>query len=634
MKKRILSLLLAVLMVATCVTIPAEAAEKINKFEFAVSSNDEKAVEMLVNEDYVATVNLLNDTVDQQSVELYLAMQNVAGLGIDEKREETFTFATGLESQQRSLTQYLTELAPGNEFAATVNGSVNGKGFTYEVEGASKEANGKITGTWVAEPTKKAEVQAAWAELMEYVDTDTTTADSKVVIPNGATLQIGRELLSFESEEDLVLNNLNNTSGAIDNIKANVKLETLEEADDEIVVFMPEGATLQVSSSVAVLNEDTKITVTGLELDEEATPLEDLRTAANAAENRNFELIKTAMLLVNDVIASVNGQTIDVNITTADYEDVLEDMSNAGGKVNIDLVNIMSDLSVDTTTKNIEVAEKAYNDALELLAIIDKTKLTKDQLEVIEDWEHYVEVAGVKIEKAKVVVEKEEAKAEVAAQKAAAEKAAAEKAQKEAELATLKAAAATQNEAAKKVLALTAKATAKVTVKTSGTKVTATWDAVEGAEKYAVIVVKNGKEEAPVMVTETTYEVSAPGTKVAIIVAPVATFENVEYTGKEVTSKSVVVKPARPTVKVNKSGKKFKVTVKKASVTGYQIQTAKNSKFTKNLKKYTVKGKKVSKSYKLTTLKKGTNYVRVRAYKTISGKKYYSSWSKAVKVKR
>lgn len=71
---------------------------------------------------------------------------------------------------------------------------------------------------------------------------------------------------------------------------------------------------------------------------------------------------------------------------------------------------------------------------------------------------------------------------------------------------------------------------------------------------------------------------------------------------------------------------------KTAGVTGYQIQYSTNAKFTKPAIK-TVKG--ASKySYKVSKLKGGTRYyVRVRTYKTIGGKNYFSTWSGAKSVK-
>ena len=70
-----------------------------------------------------------------------------------------------------------------------------------------------------------------------------------------------------------------------------------------------------------------------------------------------------------------------------------------------------------------------------------------------------------------------------------------------------------------------------------------------------------------------------------------------------------------------------------ARITGYQIQYATNSKFTKNAKK--VKVKKYTRiSKQIKGLKKNKKYyVRIRTYKTIKKKTYYSKWSKAKSLK-
>ena len=79
--------------------------------------------------------------------------------------------------------------------------------------------------------------------------------------------------------------------------------------------------------------------------------------------------------------------------------------------------------------------------------------------------------------------------------------------------------------------------------------------------------------------------------------------------------------------------KKQATKMSKSVITGYQIQLATNKAFTKNKKTVTVAGySKVSR--KVTGLKaKTTYYVRIRTYKTVSGKTYYSTWS-AVKYKK
>ena len=77
----------------------------------------------------------------------------------------------------------------------------------------------------------------------------------------------------------------------------------------------------------------------------------------------------------------------------------------------------------------------------------------------------------------------------------------------------------------------------------------------------------------------------------------------------------------------------FKATWKKVSpISGYQLQYATNSKFTKGKKTISVSKSSTSKTVSKLKRRK-TYYVRIRTYKTVSGKKYYSSWSSYKKVK-
>lgn len=88
-----------------------------------------------------------------------------------------------------------------------------------------------------------------------------------------------------------------------------------------------------------------------------------------------------------------------------------------------------------------------------------------------------------------------------------------------------------------------------------------------------------------------------------------------------------------------KSSKKKELTVKwkkNTMVSGYEIQYTTDKKFKKSVKKAVIRKNKTAS----TTLKKLTGnkkyYVRIRSYKTVNGKTYYSSWStvKSATVKK
>ncbi|MCI8363465.1 MAG: family 43 glycosylhydrolase [Eubacterium sp.] len=98
------------------------------------------------------------------------------------------------------------------------------------------------------------------------------------------------------------------------------------------------------------------------------------------------------------------------------------------------------------------------------------------------------------------------------------------------------------------------------------------------------------------------------------------------------TDKKTEVVLAKAKIKSLKKGKKnqAKLVIKKVKgATGYEVVYAKNKKFSKAKKLSTKKT-----SVTLKKLKKGTYYVKVRAYKTaVKGKKSYGSYSSLKKVK-
>jgi hypothetical protein len=95
-------------------------------------------------------------------------------------------------------------------------------------------------------------------------------------------------------------------------------------------------------------------------------------------------------------------------------------------------------------------------------------------------------------------------------------------------------------------------------------------------------------------------------------------------------------KPATVTIKTPSTNKKHQIIAKWKTVadgTGYNVQYSKSKSFSSVIASKYISG--ISKtSYTGKNFTKGkTYYVRVRAYKTVNGTKYYGSWSKVKSIK-
>ena len=103
---------------------------------------------------------------------------------------------------------------------------------------------------------------------------------------------------------------------------------------------------------------------------------------------------------------------------------------------------------------------------------------------------------------------------------------------------------------------------------------------------------------------------------------------------KPAAVKKVTVKAT--TLKKLKKGKGALTVIwnKKSGVSGYQIQYSTNAKFKKDQKTVTVKGAKKNKKVIKGIKNKKKYYVRIRTYKTVNKKNYYSKWSKAKSIKK
>ena len=166
--------------------------------------------------------------------------------------------------------------------------------------------------------------------------------------------------------------------------------------------------------------------------------------------------------------------------------------------------------------------------------------------------------------------------------------------------------------------------------KASNVRLSATSYTYDGKVKTPAVVVKDSKGKT--LVRNTDYTVSyASGRKNVGQYAVKITFKG-KYSGTKTLY--FTINPKGTSIsKVTAGSKKFTVKWKKQSTqtTGYQIQYSTSSKFS-NAKTVTVsKNKTTSKTVSKLKAKK-KYYVRVRTYKTVNGKKIYSSWSKAKAV--
>ena len=160
------------------------------------------------------------------------------------------------------------------------------------------------------------------------------------------------------------------------------------------------------------------------------------------------------------------------------------------------------------------------------------------------------------------------------------------------------------------------------------------WNKVSGASGYQLQQYKNSKWTTIKTTTATAYTVSklAASTTYKFRVRAYKTISSKNYYS-DWTNLTTPTKPSTVSISSLKSSKSKQLTVKwkKLNCTGYQIQYSTSSKFT-NSKTVTVSSYKTT-SKTISKLKgKKKYYVRVRAYKTVNGTKYYGSWSKAKSV--
>ncbi|MCR5467984.1 MAG: fibronectin type III domain-containing protein [Lachnospiraceae bacterium] len=170
--------------------------------------------------------------------------------------------------------------------------------------------------------------------------------------------------------------------------------------------------------------------------------------------------------------------------------------------------------------------------------------------------------------------------------------------------------------------------------KTSDTSVKLSWSSVGNVTGYVVYDTSDlTKKLATIKGTSGTVKNLTAGKKYNLIVRAYVDANGSAKYGSFSSAVTAVTKPKKPSISVSAGAKKATVKWKKvSSATGYLVyrSTSKNGSY-KKVKTITKNSTLKYVNKKLTSGK--TYYYKVRSYKTIDGKKYYSSYSKVKKVK-
>ncbi|MCM1114348.1 MAG: fibronectin type III domain-containing protein [Clostridium sp.] len=152
-----------------------------------------------------------------------------------------------------------------------------------------------------------------------------------------------------------------------------------------------------------------------------------------------------------------------------------------------------------------------------------------------------------------------------------------------------------------------------------------------GSAKKPSVTVKDSKDNK--LKSGTDYTVTYPSGRKNVGKYTIKITFKGNYSGT--ATKSFTINPKNTSLSsVSAGSKKFTVKWKKytTQTTGYQIQYSTDKNFKKNNKTVTVSSNKTTSKTISKLSGKKKYYVRIRTYKTVSGTKYYSSWSSAKSV--
>lgn len=168
--------------------------------------------------------------------------------------------------------------------------------------------------------------------------------------------------------------------------------------------------------------------------------------------------------------------------------------------------------------------------------------------------------------------------------------------------------------------------------KVSKIKLSKTKYTYNGKKQTPSVTVKDSKGKE--LKVNTDYKVKLPSSRKNVGTYEVKiTFKGSKYSGSKTLSYTINPKSTKLS-KVSAKKKGFEAKWKKQSTQtkGYQIQYSTDSKFKSGNKTVTVNKNSTTKKTISKLKAKKKYYVRIRTYKTVGKQKYYSDWSKSVKV--
>ncbi|MBQ1478178.1 MAG: hypothetical protein IIZ33_08520, partial [Erysipelotrichaceae bacterium] len=321
--KSLLSALLTVLMLVT--NIPANVvAEEVPaptpKVEVNVSSTRKDGgvttVSGVINPDYSMVLTLPNQKVNASNVKVDVAVTDIHSLGIEGTRRASEALNTGMSAEVYLYEALKLVAGEGQEHlfgfnGATVNVRVltdnTARDVVYTLAGSGFDGSEGSVKTITAS-TDEAAARDAWLALADKKNAEVTTKadhDSYIIVANGSTLQLGREVLKFETAQDLRLDNFNDLQALEKNIRAHTVLEQ-NAAVSAYTFTIKKGSILAVDQTIATLKRDVKVT---LGFDQEAAILSTLRATSSLKDMVRF-LMKTG----NDFLGMFDGETVNLTI--------------------------------------------------------------------------------------------------------------------------------------------------------------------------------------------------------------------------------------------------------------------------------------------------------------------------------